>query len=185
MKTILGALAMFTLLQAPAQAAEVDTVNSVITWKGSKVTGSYHSGLISPKSSSIQLTDGVMSGGEIVFDMHSMTVTNLDGTLKEKFLGHMKSPDFFDVAAHPTATFKVEAFKDGKMTGVLTIKGVSRPASFTATLTDGKYVGEATFNRTEFGITYGSGNFFEDLGDKMISDMVEVGFILVLKGGGA
>ena len=56
--------------------------------------------------------------------MNSMTVTNLDGAMEQKFLGHMKSADFFDVAAHPTATFKVNSFKDGRFSGVLTIKGV-------------------------------------------------------------
>ena len=129
--------------------------------------------------------DGVLVDGEMVFDMDSMTVTDLDGAMEKKFLGHMKSADFFDVATHPTATFKVDSFKDGKFSGVLTIKGVSRPASFGVMLTGHKYVGTASFNRTEFGIIYGSGSFFEDLGDKMISDLVEVEFSLVLKGDGA
>lgn len=182
MKLQLAAMAIAALFLSPAHAAEVDTAKSAITWTGSKVTGSSHTGVLSLKSSSIQLEDGVLSGGELVFDMDSMTVTDLDGSMEKKFLGHMKSADFFDVATHPTATFKVESFKDGKFSGVLTIKGVSRPASFDVKKTGDKYEGKATFNRTEFGIIYGSGSFFEDLGDKMISDEVKVAFSLVVKG---
>ena len=128
------------------------------------------------------LADGVITSGEIVFEMGSMTVGDLEGEWETKFLGHMKSPDFFDVASFPTATLKVKSFKEGQMKGDLTIKGVTRPIAFPAEVKEGKYVGKASFNRTEFGITYGSGSFFEDLGDKMINDTVDVEFSFAVKG---
>lgn len=183
MKPLLAALAITTLFSfcsSPAHAAAVDPAGSLITWKGSKVTGASHSGLLAVASSSIELTDGVLSPGVIVFDMASLTVTDLDGAMEQKFLGHMKSADFFDVAAHPTATFRVDTFVEGKFSGVLTIKGISRPLSFPAKRKGKAYVGTASFNRTEFDIVYGSGSFFSDLGDKMISDLVEVQFSLAL-----
>ena len=46
----------------------------------------------------------------------------------------------------------------------------------------GKYVGTATFDRTKFGMTYGSDNFFQGLGDKAINDLVKIEFNIVLKG---
>lgn len=53
-------------------------------------------------------------------------------TRDEKRDGHLKSPDFFDVANHPYLTFestKVEKTGEnvGRVTGNLTIRGVSKP----------------------------------------------------------
>jgi polyisoprenoid-binding protein YceI len=174
--------ATLLFLNASALAAEVDTEQTVITWKGSKITGAHHAGQIYAKSSSIKLSDGVITSGEIVFEMTSLTVTDLEGEWKDKFLGHMKSPDFFDVAKFPTATLKLHSIADGQATGELIVKGVTQPISFPVRRVDEKYVGKATFDRTKFGITYGSGSFFENLGDKVINDAVEVEFTLAVKG---
>jgi polyisoprenoid-binding protein YceI len=49
--------------------------------------------------------------------------------------GHLKSPDFFDVAAHPTATFALTSFERAgdavSARGDLTIKGVTKPVTLT------------------------------------------------------
>ena len=182
MTRILLAFSTMLFLNTAALAGEIDTEQSVITWNGSKVTGDHHGGQISPRSSSIKLSDGAITSGEIVFEMSSLTVTNLEGQWKDKFLGHIKSPDFFDVAKFPTATLKLHGIADGEATGELTVKGVTLPISFPVRRVDEKYVGKATFDRTKFGITYGSGSFFENLGDKVINDTVDVEFTLVVKG---
>ncbi|WNJ20789.1 YceI family protein [Pontibacter sp. G13] len=56
----------------------------------------------------------------------------------EKRDGHLKSPDFFDVANHPDLTFKSTSFKKVgdktyKLTGDLTIKGVTKSVTLDAT----------------------------------------------------
>ena len=61
----------------------------------------------------------------------TIDATSVD-TRNERRDGHLKSPDFFDVANHPTITFKsgkIERDIDGrlKVTGDLTIRGVTRP----------------------------------------------------------
>ena len=43
------------------------------------------------------------------------------------------------------------------------------------------YTGKMVFDRTKYNIVYGSGNFFKNLGDKVIHDDVEVNFSIVLK----
>jgi polyisoprenoid-binding protein YceI len=168
------------LLNASALAAELDPQESSVTWKGSKITGDFHDGQISIKSSSLKLSRGALVSGKIMFDLNSITVGNLEGEWKDKFLGHMKSPDFFDVGKFPTATLNIETFKNGEMTGELTIKGVTQPISIPTKRVAGKYVGKATFDRTKFGITYGSGSFFKNLGDKLINDTVEIEFSIAL-----
>jgi polyisoprenoid-binding protein YceI len=61
----------------------------------------------------------------VVIDMAS--VSSGDGTRDD----HLRSADFFDVTAHPTATFRSTAISvqgdRGRMEGTLTIKDVSRP----------------------------------------------------------
>ena len=178
----LAALAAFFLLNASALAAEVDNQKSSIAWKGSKITGANHVGQISPKSSSLTLVEGVVASGEVVFAMDSLTVGDLEGEWKDKFIRHMKSPDFFDVGKFPTATLKLTSMTEGQAKGELTIQGVTQPITFPVQHSDGKYVGKVTFDRTKFGITYGSGSFFDDLGDKLINDQVEVDFTLVVRG---
>lgn len=41
--------------------------------------------------------------------------------------------------------------------------------------------GVCRFNRTKFGITYGSDSFFDNLGDEAISDEIELEFNIVLE----
>jgi polyisoprenoid-binding protein YceI len=59
------------------------------------------------------------------------TVTSGDDTRDD----HLRSADLFDVAAHPTATFRSTEVRwsgsTGSMTGDLTIKGVTRPVTLT------------------------------------------------------
>ena len=166
---------------ASALASEVDTKKSAITWTATKITGSGHTGQIFPKSSSVKLEAGVIVSGEIIFDMNSITVTDISGKKAESFINHMKSSDFFDVAKHPTATLKVAELKDGQAKGELIIKGKSQPISFKVRNEGGKYIGKTAFDRTKYGIIYRSGNFFKKLGDKTIKDLVDVEFTIVLK----
>jgi len=182
MKTILLALATSLFLGSAALAAEIDVAQSTIKWKGSKVTGSNHYGLISPKSSDLTVNDGKIVSGSVVLDMNSLTVTDLEGEKAQKFLRHMMNEDFFEVGKYPTATLDIKEAKDGQMVRELTIKGITKPFSFPFTSKDGKYLGTTTFDRTKYGVIYKSGNFFKDLGDKVINDDVEIEFEIVLKG---
>ncbi len=69
------------------------------------------------------------------------------------------------------------------MTGTLTIKGISHEIFFPVQVErNGGMItaeGTASFDRTKWNIKYGSGQFFESLGDKMIYDNIEMTFNLV------
>lgn len=81
---------------------------------------------------------------------------------------HLRSADFFDIANHPDLTFAVDgvvpadgaAPDDGRVrvTGSLTVRGRTRPASFGATVSatddDVRLDGELQVNRTDFGLTW-------------------------------
>lgn len=160
----------------------VNTSLSKIGWMGKKVTGQ-HNGNIQLKSGTIILGHNTITGGSFEIDMTTINTTDLTGELKGKLEGHLKSNDFFGVDKFPTATVKIIIAEKGNgdnynITGSLTLRGITQVIAFPATvlLKGDKLTAVATIiiDRTKFGIKYGSGSFFEGLGDKMISDEFEI-----------
>ncbi len=81
---------------------------STITWTGSKPTGK-HTGTFKIKEGSLNVKDGALTGGIFLIDINSLNNEDLagDAESKGKLEGHLKSPDFFDVAKYPTAKFEI------------------------------------------------------------------------------
>ncbi len=174
----------------PVSGVVVDVANSVVNWKGQKVTGS-HEGTIGLKSGELNYEGDVLTGGQFVIDMTSLNCTDLEGEYKGKLEGHLQSPDFFNVAEFPTATFNITKVTakgtpgDYKITGDLTIKGITKSIKFYAhvesTDTGKVYTSAITIDRTDFDVRYGSGSFFDSLGDKTIYDEFDLNVKLVTK----
>lgn len=170
-----------------AKTLKLDSEKSKLSWVGKKVTGQ-HNGHIKLKGGEITLNGEQVAGGNFEIDMTSLVVDDLkDPGYNAKLTGHLKSDDFFAVEKHPVSTFKITQVKPAakgdkkathQITGDLTIKGITHPVTFPAVikLKDGK--GEATaqfkIDRTKYDIRYGSGKFFQGLGDKMIYDDFEI-----------
>lgn len=160
----------------------VDTSASKISWVGKKVTGQ-HNGSINLKEASFQFEDGKLASGNFTMDMTSLVVEDLEGEWKQKLEGHLKSDDFFGIEKFPTSTFVItKAVPQGpgkyKVVGNITIKGITKEIQFPAELTekDGGINGSATLtiDRSKFNVKYGSGSFFDNLGDKTIYDDFEL-----------
>ena len=64
MKTAL--IMVWAVFTGSAWAATVDQSRSVFTWTGTKVTGSFHTGNLTPLSSEIDVVDGKLKGGTVV-----------------------------------------------------------------------------------------------------------------------
>lgn len=154
---------------------EVKTDASKVTWKAYKVTGS-HNGTVDLKSGALVFDDnGQLTGGEFVVDMTSITVADLEGEYKGKLEGHLKSDDFFSVANHPTSSLVFTKVKPtGKnsyeVTGDLTIKGITKPVTFDVSIYGSKATATMKIDRAQYDVRYGSGSFFDNLGDKTIYD---------------
>lgn len=170
---------------------EVLTLNldeSEIVWRGYKVTGKHH-GIVSLKSGDLEMEDGKLTGGEFEIDMTSIEVKDLQGEYAGKLEGHLKSGDFFGIEKHPTAKFVITQVVsrgkpgDYKIVGNLTIKDITKEIKFQANVKeeDGKKVATAniTVDRSEFNVRYGSGSFFDNLGDKTIYDEFDLEVKLV------
>ncbi len=157
-----------------AQNYSVDTGKSSLEWTGKKVTGQHH-GSLELTEGSFSLENDRISSGMFVIDMTSLSNEDLEGDTKEKLVGHLKSDDFFSVENHPTSVLKLNnstKLKNGKATvkGELTIKGITHPIEFEGTKTGNVFEATITVDRTKYNVRYGSGKFFENLGDNMIYD---------------
>lgn len=153
---------------------EVKTDQSTVTWKAYKVTGS-HTGTIALKSGALIFDDGKLTGGEFTVDMTTINTTDLEGDYKNKLDGHLHSDDFFSTASHPTSTLvftKVQA--SGKnsyeVMGNLTIKGITKPVNLEVSVYGSKATATMKVDRAQYDVKYGSGSFFDNLGDKTIYD---------------
>lgn len=181
MKKIFIALAMILVFNgsASAETYSVDPAASGVKWQASKVTGK-HDGRINISSGVIVFEEGVFTGGDAVVDVTSLVVDDiLDAENNAKLTRHLKSDDFFDAANHPQASIKVTSAEPSagdvyNVTADVTIKGITKSVTFPATIRKTEKGVEAsaaiTLDRTDFDIRYGSGKFFENLGDRMIHD---------------
>lgn len=188
------ALVAFTSVNA-SETVEMDTKNvdatkSTVNWKGEKVTGE-HVGTITIKEGNLEMQKDKLTGGFFIIDMSSITCTDLDGEYKGKLEGHLKSDDFFGTDKYPEAKLVITKAKEGDkagtytVTGDLVIKGISNPVTFTVTIINDNGVIVANSNiiidRTKYGIKYGSGSFYDNLGDKTIYDEFTLTVNLVTK----
>ncbi len=179
MKTTLlkGAVAsviILTTLSFTTMTKEINIKESQVTWTGKKVTGS-HTGTIQLKEGKFKVEDGKLIGGEFTMDMPSINVTDLTGENKEKLEGHLKSEDFFGVEKYPTAKLVITnvAKKDAHTYGVvanLTIKDKTHPVTFDLDWNENSASTKLTIDRSKYNVRYGSGSFFDNLGDNTIYD---------------
>ncbi|PKL77913.1 MAG: hypothetical protein CVV25_13275 [Ignavibacteriae bacterium HGW-Ignavibacteriae-4] len=182
-------LASATMLNAADFKLDKDATK--LKWHAEKVTGE-HDGFVSVKSGTINYDNGVISGGEFVIDMKSISNTDIeDEGYNTKLVNHLKSEDFFSADKFPDAKFKVlKVEKKGdkhNITGNMTIKGTTQKITFPAdvSLTGEVLTAVATIklDRSKFNVKYNSKSFFdvEALGDKMIYDEFTMTLNLVAK----
>ncbi len=166
----------------------VDTAASSVEWKGYKVTGE-HAGTINVKNGNLQFEKGKLTGGSFEMDMTSITPTGMSGGMQKKLAGHLKSDDFFGAAKYPVSSFVITKVATGgkpgsyEITGNITIKETTKEIKFDADVVEkeGQMIAEAAIriDRTEFDVRYGSGSFFDNLGDKTIYDEFDLNIRLV------
>ncbi len=169
---------------------------SDVRWAGKKplIDGYVNSGSLALESGSIVVTETTATG-DFVIDMNTLSVSQTPTKPgKESSLeGHLKGENWFNVAAFPTATFDIVEVSPRADSGTafvydvrgnLTMKGETHELSFPALIyldANGVLHADATleFDRTLWGITAGSGSFFDNLADNAIDDMVSLSFNLV------
>ncbi len=167
---------------------QIQQASSTVNWTGKKVLG-LHTGSINIESGFLELTDGIITSGEIVIDMTSIVISDIeDPKTNNEFLGHLQNDDFFSVDKFKTAKLVVTSAAQKEpgrflVNGNLTIKDITHPVSFYTSVevfTDFLHaMGEVVIDRTRYNIRYGSGKFIDNLGDKLIYDEFVLQFKLI------
>jgi polyisoprenoid-binding protein YceI len=141
--------------------------NSNIKWTGTELTSKTHYGSLKLTQANLVIVDSKITSGEFTVDMTSLNVEDLEGEWKERLEGHLSSDDFFSIEKFQTASLKVN--------GELTIKEITHPIEFTITkIDDNNYNANLTFDRSKYDVKFRSGTFFENLGDKLILDDIDL-----------
>jgi polyisoprenoid-binding protein YceI len=189
LSAILSIITLFAMATKPhVDHIRVNSENSTIKWIGSKVAES-HEGTINIQKGVLDIKHGILVGGQISIDMNSITNTDIKspkykGMLEE----HLKNADFFNVAEFPTSTITIVKAVKGegntyKVVADLTIKGITHRINFAADVNVNGLNFLATakikIDRTKWDVKYNSGNFFKDLGDKLILDEIEFDIFLL------
>lgn len=182
-------LSMGLLVNAQAKY-KADITNSTITWLGKKITGE-HNGTINLSDGEYTITNNKLTKAIFQIDMKSIKNLDLtDESYKAKLEGHLKSDDFFGVDKFPKATFVMDKpviIQKGTtfISGKITIKGVTQPIVIKTVITDTpegqRIYANFTIDRTKFNLKYGSGSFFDNLGDKTIYDDFNITLNLLMK----
>ena len=169
----------------------IDTESSSIKWVGEKITGSQHYGSLTFEKGELIFCDQENQGspslcsGYFIVDMNSISVEDLSGGSKDRLEGHLKSDDFFSVKKHKKSKLTILSSKKTEtgylVDGSLTIKEITHPIQFELVSEAGGFISNLVFDRSKYDVQYGSGSFFENLGDKLILDDIALNVNLYIK----
>lgn len=145
---------------AKGEALPINPANSTVLFVGSKVTGQ-HEGGFKVFSGTVDLVNGKPEESSVSVDIDASSIFANDPKLTD----HLKTPDFFDVAKFPKATFKSTKITTGAIadnshtvTGDLELHGVTKSIVFPAKIdvADDSVTVKAGFsiNRKDFGLVY-------------------------------
>ncbi len=163
-------VAQAALTQNPAEVTagsyDLDSGHGKITWSVNHLGFSTYTGQFVNVKAELKLDPRNPSASTLTATVPLADVAPNDDRLK----AHLLTPDFFDVANHPTATFASRsvtvhpgAANQATVVGDLTLHGVTKPVTIEVTFNQAGAVrdayksgfdGVATIKRSDFGITY-------------------------------
>lgn len=188
--TLLTFLSFVSVAQKNSvEKTDIDLKQSKLEWTGKKLGGE-HYGEIQLYSGYLTFMKTKLTGGTFEMDMASITCVDIaDQKSNKRLVDHLKSEDFFSVVRFPKSSFTItnvesKSAHEYLVTGDLTIKGKTNSVTFIAKINrvGDQTIAEATlvFDRSKYDVKFGSQSFFENLGDKLVYDDVDINVKLVL-----
>jgi len=165
---------------------------STFMWAGKKplIDGYINTGSIAVLEGSLSVEEGQVRG-VVVLDMTTLAVSETPKKPGQESAleGHLKGERWFDVATYPTAEVSIVSVTPTSadmydVSADLTLHGQTHAISFPASVNvdgSGRIVASAAhgIDRTQWGITAGSGSFFDNLADNVVDDMVAISLTIV------
>jgi polyisoprenoid-binding protein YceI len=146
--------------QAQSATYAIDPTHTAVIFEAKHFGTSTLRGRWDKKEGTVTL-DKAAKTGKVEFTLDMASISTGTGP----FDGHLKSKDFFAVEEFPTAKFTFNGDKVASVSGDLTLRGVTKPVTLTATgfncydnprlkreVCGGDF--ETTIQRSQFGITY-------------------------------
>ena len=157
------------------ESLKINTSTSTVEWKGVMVGIYSHNGFVSIKEGNLVWQGNSITGGSITIDMETINQSDsLYKTEENKLVTHLESPDFFDVANFPIASFEITSSEQGtnKVYGNLTIRGITESEVVENVIFDGETksaTGTLKFDRQKYGVAYKGSKK-----DMLVGDEVEM-----------
>jgi polyisoprenoid-binding protein YceI len=169
---------------------ELAANDAEITWVGFKTfADGRHEGTLDVTAGKVFVEGDKVVGGKFEMDMNTIKNTDLpeEGDYNQaKLVGHLASPDFFDVANHPMAMFEItdiaweenaEKGTNSVVSGNLTMRGETKNITFPATVSvEGDMASimapEFSIDRKQWGVMYGSTGIEGLAKDNLIDDNI-------------
>lgn len=172
---------------------EVAVGESQFLWEGDRplIPNYTDSGIVLIQEGSITVEEGAITSAEVVFDMTTIEAvdTSAEEASPSRLTTHLRSEDWFEVEVYPEARVEVTNVEQVSgtsydVTADLTLRNTTESITFPAEIymnTAGNLVVEADVevDRTRFGINYGSGSFFDDLGERVIDNTFRTSIMLI------
>ena len=170
---------------AASTAYTVDVTASSVEWNG-EVVGVYgHNGTVKLASGTVEVADSQIVGGTFTIDMTSIWPTDSasykdqDGGRATDLVGHLTTDDFFGIDSFPTATFEIVTATTDKVSGKLTVKGVTvdeelEITNMTVSESGVSFTGTLVFDRQKHGVSWK--HFVKDY---VLSDDITITFTVV------
>jgi polyisoprenoid-binding protein YceI len=176
---------------AAAEKFMLDPKKCRVEWVG-KGVGKQHNGTVDITTGSIFIDTKQITSIYAFMDMKTIKCADIkDAGFNKQLTDHLKSADFFNISKYPSATFKLkkatrldvpEGQVNYTIVGDLAMHGITKSIEFPATVIFGKKkvtaTAAVTIDRTEWEVKYNSGNYFKELGDKLIEDKMDLKLIL-------
>ncbi len=167
----------------------VSSDQSNIRWEGVMLGVKKHHGNVKFTDGTVTVAGGQLVGGEFTVDLN--TIAPLDSAYaadtekqgrRQDLVGHLKSPDFFDVQNHPNAKLRITGVNGNTANAELTIRGITHPETIqNIQLTENngelRASGELTFDRQKYDVKFQTG-----AQDMVISDDIKLNIELVGRG---
>ncbi|MFV0437102.1 MAG: rhodanese-like domain-containing protein [Desulfopila sp.] len=168
---------------------------SLLGWTG-RNSNTSHYGTVDISGGHLHV-EGNSIQGSFLMDMESIANLNLAGSeLQQVLVSHLKSDDFFLADGFPAARFSIRGGRftreadvtraNCEIDGTLELRGIQNDLKFQAIVTrwqDGHLHLSSHFDldRTLWGITYGSGSYYQHLGMHSVFDLITIDVRIVAR----